>query len=489
MQRPILVVLVLLFLSNLNAQDCVRWHQVVKGETLYGISKTNGCTVDQLLSANPGIVLPLREGVSVCIPKLTATQGAEVKIEETKHHNVVAGETWYGIAQRYKCTVDALMELNPGVQGGLKEGLRLRLPEPIHEASMEAPKPSIKKTGKGSTGKFNLGLFAPFDKEKPEYFEAAVSFMEGVQLAMAEWEDSLPQGIAMHVFNEFEPGTPSMSTAPTAVIGPFLSQNYSRISEQFTRKNIPVFSPFSKQWEPKSEFEFKVNQTDIEAWTWHIINHHKSNPTHSIVVAKSGGGKDSVLRSKVIMGLKAGGVPFSVCEPTGASIAAQTSGGREALVVLMVSNELRIRNLLTGLTRSSVSGRNLHLLVSDDWLAFQVMEVGYYQKFNVQIVAPSHFIEYPLDQTGWPEKYKAIFHAWPDSYSEMGYHLASFLFQKYAGAGDSDWMLSLQEKSLDGVPQRFDFSRNAQGGKAGINRQVRIIGFEDGRLVYLPSGY
>lgn len=488
MQRSGLVFFALFFLSILNAQDCVRWHQVVKGETLYGISKTNGCTVDQLLSANPNIVLPLREGVSVCIPKSAVNQGAEVKIEESRQHYVVAGETWYGIAQRYKCTVDVLMELNPGVQGGLKEGLRLRLPEPIHEASMETPKLSIKKTSKRSTGKFTLSLFAPFDKEKPEYFEAAVSFMEGVQLAMAEWEDSLPQGISMHVFNEFESGASSLGFAPTAVIGPFLSQNYSRISEQFTSKGIPVFSPFSKQWEPKSEFEFKVNQTDIEAWTWHIINYHKSNPTHSIVLAKSGGGKDSVLRSKVILGLKAGGVPFSVCEATGASIAAQTSGGREALVVLMVSNELRIRNLLTGLTRSSVSGRNLHLLVSDDWLAFQVMEVGYYQKFNVQIVAPSHFIEYPLDQTAWPEKYKAIFHAWPDSYSEMGYHLASFLFQKYAGAEDSNWISTLHENPSEAGPQRFDFSRSAQSGKAGINRQVRIIGFENGRLLYLPSG-
>lgn len=486
MQRPILVVFTLLFLSMLHAQDCSSFHLVAKGETLYGISKNNGCTVDQLLSVNPGIVLPLREGVSVCIPKTPSNQSTELKSEEFRQHNVAAGETWYGIAQRYRCTVDALMGLNPSVQGGLKEGMRLRLPEPIKEASIDVPTPSVRKVDIGMSAQFKLALIAPFDAEKPEYFEAAVSFMDGVQLAMSEWEDSLPQGVSLHVFNEFESVKTSAGN-PTAVIGPFLSQNYSRISEQFTRQGIPVFSPFSKQWEPNSEFEFRVNQTDIEAWTWYILDYYKANPSHSIVIAKSAGGKDSVLRSKVMLALKADGVPFSVCEATGASIAAQTSSGREALVVLMVSNELRIRNLLTGLTRSSVSGRNLHLLVPDDWLAFQVMEVGYYQKFNVQIVALSHFIEYPLDQTAFPEKYKALFHAWPDSYSEMGYQLASFLFHKYSRCNGSNWLPSLHEHALDEGLQRFDFSRAVNSEKVGVNRRVRIVGFADGRLVYFPS--
>jgi LysM repeat protein len=489
MQRPGIVIFALYFLSILNAQDCVRWHQVVKGETLYGISRINGCTVDQLISANPNIVLPLREGVSVCIPKNTPMPAAEEQNLKLNRHFVLAGETWYGIAQRYQCTVDTLMELNPDVRGGLKEGMHIRLPAGPNEVSLRNSEQRIKNAVRDSTLGFNLTLFAPFDKEKPEYFEAALSFMEGVQLAMAEWEDSLRKGISLHVFNEFEAGTPSMDMVPTAVIGPFLSQNYSRISEEFTRQNIPVFSPFSKQWEPKSEFEFKVNHTDVEAWTLYIMNHHKTNPTHSIVIAKSGAGKDSVLRSNVILGLKAAGVPFSVCEATGASIAAQISGGRESLVVLMVSNELRIRNILTGLTRSSVSWGNLHLLVPDNWLTFQVMEVGYYQKFNVQIAATSHFIEHPLNPAAWPEKYKSLFHNWPDSYSEMGYHLAGFLFHKYLRNPGGDWVNSLHENTVEDGAFPFDFSREAQPGKSGINRHVRMVGFEDGRLVYLPAMY
>ncbi|MDA0309805.1 MAG: LysM domain-containing protein, partial [Bacteroidetes bacterium] len=263
MQRPGIVIFALFFLSILNAQDCDRWHQVVKGETLYGISRINGCTVDQLISANPNIVLPLREGVSVCIPKNTPMPAAEEQNLKLNRHFVLAGETWYGIAQRYQCTVDTLMELNPDVRGGLKEGMHIRLPAGSNEVSLRNSEQRIKNAVRDSTLGFNLTLFAPFDKEKPEYFEAALSFMEGVQLAMAEWEDSLRKGISLHVFNEFEGGTPSMDMVPTAVIGPFLSQNYSRISEEFTRQNIPVFSPFSKQWEPKSEFEFKVNHTDV----------------------------------------------------------------------------------------------------------------------------------------------------------------------------------------------------------------------------------
>ncbi|WP_042752955.1 LysM peptidoglycan-binding domain-containing protein, partial [Streptococcus anginosus] len=74
------------------------------GETLYGISRKYGLTVEALRSANPGInPEELLVGHILKIP----TSG--------RTHVVKAGDTLYGIARANGTTVDVLKALNPKV--------------------------------------------------------------------------------------------------------------------------------------------------------------------------------------------------------------------------------------------------------------------------------------------------------------------------------------------------------------------------------------
>ena len=474
-----------LFFSGLfiYGQDCAKYHLVVKGETLYGIARNNECTVDQLLAANPQISLPLKEGVSVCIPNTKQTAPISPESGLFGYHTVVLGESVYGLSKKYGCSLDSLYLLNPTLlETGLYTGQKIRFPVTKKEAEVQADLP-LRAPSFPPSNKIKVALFAPFDESKPEYFEVALSFLEGVQLAIADWSDSLPAGVSLSVYNEFDAFHGFNESKPSVVFGPFLTPNYARISPEILNQSIPIFSPFSKQWEPKSKTEFKVNHSEVEAWVTYIVDFHHQNRGRSVFLSKASVGKDSLLRAQVAAELKKRGIPFSACEATGAEIAAQSSGGREALIALFVSNELRVRNILTGLTRASVNTRNLQLLVPDEWLNFQVMEVGYYQKFNIQILAPSHFLEFPLDDSSWPERYKAYFNAWPDSYAEMGYLLASFTFRKSLFLENAKWVESITSKDGDLPNLRFDFSPNAVSG-TGTNRRIRIIGFEQGQAVY-----
>jgi len=485
MFRIKVLVLALFSALSLHAQDCSKIHLVLKGETLYGIARSNGCTVDQLLSANPGIGLPLQEAASVCIPRIQTPRPDVEESKSSQFHTVVLGESIYGISKKYACSIDTLYLLNPTLlETGLFSGQKIRVPIKRQEETAVPEKTKMERPATPSSNKINIALFAPFDESKPEYFEVALSFMEGVQLAMSDWSDSLTGGLSLTVYNEFEPFNGFEGGKPTLVFGPFLTQNYARISPKITQQNIPIFSPFSKQWEPKSKTEFKVNHSEVEAWTTYISGFHNQNPNSSIFLSKASIGKDSLLRSQVVSELRKKGIPFSTCEASGSGISAQTAGGRESLFALFVSNELRVRNILTGLTRSSVNTRNVQLLVPDDWLNFQVMEVGYYQKFNIHILAPSHFLEFPLDGTSWPERYKAFFHAWPDAYAEMGYLLASHVFMKSFFLEDRNWVEAIKSTDGDRPNLRFDFSSNSISGAAGLNRRVRIIGFEQGQAIY-----
>lgn len=99
-------------------------HVVEKGNTLYGLHTLYNVPVEDILSANEGLSTDLVIGQKVYIPK----QGGAAVPADAPCHIVAAGETLYGISKKYKCSVQDLEKLNPGVEAGLSIGQKLILP-------------------------------------------------------------------------------------------------------------------------------------------------------------------------------------------------------------------------------------------------------------------------------------------------------------------------------------------------------------------------
>lgn len=93
-------------------------HTVVKGEGLYRLSTCYGVDQEDIISANPIIrEKGLVEGITIKIPVKQAPATYTVK----------KGETAYSIATRFGLTVYKLLELNPEVASGVREGQVLKL--------------------------------------------------------------------------------------------------------------------------------------------------------------------------------------------------------------------------------------------------------------------------------------------------------------------------------------------------------------------------
>jgi murein DD-endopeptidase MepM/ murein hydrolase activator NlpD len=118
----ILYLLLFMALSLGFAQTAAASHTVKRGETLYSIAQTYGVDADELMRANR-ITNPrgLQVGKQLAIPPKSPTAATE--------HRAKRGETLFGIAREYGVTVQMIKDANKLSESYiLKEGDLLRIP-------------------------------------------------------------------------------------------------------------------------------------------------------------------------------------------------------------------------------------------------------------------------------------------------------------------------------------------------------------------------
>ena len=110
-------------------------HEVVQGNTLWGLQNLYKVTAEVILANNPGVADGLRVGQLIYIPAqdkqsvtVSPNQTQKPAPEPGKHvvenivHVVAAGETVYGISRKYNMTPEQLLTLNPEAKDGLSIG-------------------------------------------------------------------------------------------------------------------------------------------------------------------------------------------------------------------------------------------------------------------------------------------------------------------------------------------------------------------------------
>ncbi|MEZ4801693.1 MAG: LysM peptidoglycan-binding domain-containing protein [Gelidibacter sp.] len=101
-------------------------HLVLKGQTLWGISKANGLTVEQLVNANSDILTGILQiGQVLKIPNLYNTSTGDS--ENT--YLVQRGDTKYGLSKKYGVSIAELEQANPHIVKMLMAGHTIRIPQ------------------------------------------------------------------------------------------------------------------------------------------------------------------------------------------------------------------------------------------------------------------------------------------------------------------------------------------------------------------------
>jgi len=244
-------------------------HTVVAQETKYGIATKYGLSVEELEKLNPQIVEGLKVGE---ILKIKTTQEKKVSIVGKGQYEVQPKETLFSLSKKLNVSQEDLLDLNPELKEGLKEGMVLNIPSrKITRDSIFSAKSKfdlLKTVDK--TSQKELVLFLPFNINKIEndslktktehlktnkFLNLTLDFYAGALMAIDSAKVlGLPVNIKIY---DVESSKYSSNVASIiakndfskvdAVIGPFQNSHVENTAQLLSKYNIPVISPLSKE--------------------------------------------------------------------------------------------------------------------------------------------------------------------------------------------------------------------------------------------------
>ena len=105
------------------------YYETQSGESIYDIAARLGVTKDDIIKNNPDAADGIVPGMRLYFPVDGKAAPAPATSSSITIHVVEQGETLYGLAKRYGVTVEELIAANPGSDNGIKIGQKLNIPE------------------------------------------------------------------------------------------------------------------------------------------------------------------------------------------------------------------------------------------------------------------------------------------------------------------------------------------------------------------------
>lgn len=114
--------------------DDFETYTVLPKETRWSIANKYGITIDSLVALNPELSVStsyLAEGQQLKLPKIAGSSIEDQNVQLYISYTVPPKKTLYSLSQEYNISSQDIVRLNPEIveQGGLKEGMVIRLPE------------------------------------------------------------------------------------------------------------------------------------------------------------------------------------------------------------------------------------------------------------------------------------------------------------------------------------------------------------------------
>ncbi|MCG3164896.1 MAG: hypothetical protein POELPBGB_00655 [Bacteroidia bacterium] len=496
-------------------------HKIVKGQTLYSVSKAYNVLISEIVFENPAAIDGIKPDMELRIPVASATT-----VETTKEkpvningkyrvHTVEKGETLYAISKLYNTTVEAIKQANPDMPEALSLGLHLNIPveqllKPETVVYTQAIEQNLKDTAPHIDGsKINMVLLLPlYLAENDNSYRDTISgnqsrniyakslngleFYEGALLAA----DSLSKKGVKAVIHTYDiPDSTALVKAlrnpvlksADVIIGPFHGKRFEAVADFAKDNNIVCVSPVLKKSEiaddnlyvnkvlPSDDVQIQQMGDYIGRW----------NCKKNIVVMHSGN-NDSLQIQRLINGIigRCDSVKLHVINTKGRGVKLVDSliqPGVENIVVAFSREESYVSRLVLHLEKKNNKQRVVTLFGLNEWQDFENIEVEYFQNLNLHLPAEL-FVDFSRPEVkSFLLKFREKYLAEPGKYSYLGYDVTMYYLQMLSKFGKTFYQRP-ETIHATGLQSNFDFKKT--GASGGLeNQHTFILNYNDYRLV------
>ncbi|MCX7743951.1 MAG: LysM peptidoglycan-binding domain-containing protein [Flavobacteriales bacterium] len=483
----------------------------------YNKSAISGIKIDQILK----FPVPVNEKTN------SNGEQKESKLITLKEHAVQEGETLYGISRKYGITVEDIITHNPQVKSGLKAGEVIRIPiaktedknigHQVQTSKEEPKKPLISEPNKEITQNkqefvtikksndckefqtekksFRIAFLLPFTSGGKTNTKIAAEFFGGARVAL----DSLKNlGLQLEIFvydtrskNDSDQvdnilSKPELKTMDM-IIGPLYSANIGPVAEFASLHKIPVVSPFSRsdQLIHHRPYLIKITPDEASVARRTIKFFTTFYPNANYILVDPGTKKDSLMHLhyyqaiKNIAGKDTARFHFTRLKSGGALGAIRKDV--KNVIIFPCSREITVKDYLTKINKA-IEKADISFVGTDEWLEFNNIEADYYENLNLHIPTVNYANYTDSANTSFIIKYQQLMKTDPDMYAFKGYYVTFQMVSMLAKYGEKtcECLHEKIEPPLQPVHYRFQKENDQDGWE---NQSIQMLIFRNYRYV------
>ncbi|SHJ10502.1 LysM peptidoglycan-binding domain-containing protein [Flavobacterium terrae] len=488
-------------------------HTVEPKETKYGIAKQYGITVEELEKKNPEIKDGLKIGFQLLIkgerpkqqvslpivvkeePKIQNPTSVVDKVLGTDEYIVKPKETLYSLAAQFGVSQEKLIELNPELKEGLKEGMTIKVPsndKPTVIVTPNRQNTDLTKTIKKGGNK-KLAMLLPFNIEKldndtvnstksrlkkDKFLNMTLDFYSGALMAIDSAKTlGIDVDIAIYDSNESKSNSDVADLiqsknlkAMNAVIGPFYQNNAEKAASLLGE--VPVISPLSKDYDKKFPNLIQATPTndDVRLAMFDFMREKGGNMI-AVVDPKKGSSKQYISENHK-------DVLFATVSDAGSldvvSLKALLVKDKMNYVIL----ETEKTNLILSTTSALLSSLkeyqiNLVILGENSALDYEEIQMDRLTKLNMHY--PSMFRINDSDAaTDFESAYRKKNKVLPNQFATRGFDVTFDVLMRLSQ--EKTLSETINETATEQVESKFNYAQNPEGGY--INKGIYILFYD-----------
>lgn len=482
------------------------YHKIVKGETIYGITKKYNIDEKKLTSYNSSISVGLKEGEYLIVGEkrknVLVKPAIALSATSSDLYTVQQGETLYGISKKINVSQDDLLKWNPEVKDGVKQGqvLKVSSPKAINAATVSnktiaSPRTivtaEIKDTAtihKPKKASYNIGLFLPFKLDQSESiniddlarvkasFPATQSLALDFYIGFKKAVDSLVSKdfeINIHLYDTDDRDSAKIDAICKttdfknldAIFGPLYSGVFKVVSKYAKSNQIPIISPVIQQNKILFDNAFASKVTPsvyslIESLADYSLDSLAS--THMILVNATA--KDQAYNRAFKTRFNEGlanhkrNLKDSIVEVRGlAGVKGAFVSGKKNMIVLLTNNQVYLQDFITQLYVFS-DKKDIALMGFSSVTDIDNLDQDYLNALNFHF-AETHHLNFKDSLTIQLAKhYQEFYVTDPSEKYYQGYDIANYYLSHLKTQGP-DFFLNLDKNNGNGISTDFKFYR------------------------------